>query len=37
MSQETKTNEETKTVDVKLETEGDTKAISLQELSNKSF
>ncbi len=37
MSQETKTNEETKTVDVKLETEGETKAISLQEFLNKSF
>ena len=37
MSQESKTNEETKTVDVKLETEGDTKAISLQEFLNKSF
>jgi hypothetical protein len=37
MSQESKTNEETKTVDVKLETEGETKAISLQEFLNKSF
>ena len=37
MSQETKTNEEAKTVDVKLETEGETKAISLQEFLNKSF
>ena len=37
MSQETKTNEETKTVDVKLETEGETKAISLQEFLNKRF
>jgi hypothetical protein len=37
MSQETKMSEETKTVDTNLESEGETKAISLQEFLNKSF